>query len=158
MTSSLFARGFHRVSSICFLDRVRLGNIRFFACQPCECREVLLQGEELLLRESLNIDEAVAGALESRDKLVQLQMDRQRVLVLRTLDEKHHQERDNGCSRIDHELPCVGETESGPKRGPYDDGTDGAGERVSAPSPTCHGAGGSLQVPDSVRLFSHLTS
>jgi hypothetical protein len=122
------------MSSICFLDRVRLGNIRFFARQPRECREVLLQGEEFLLRESLNIDEAVTGALESRNKLVQLQMDRQRVLVLRTLDEEHHQERDNGCSRIDHELPCVGVTESRPQRGPYDDDTDGAGERVVLPA------------------------
>jgi hypothetical protein len=54
------------------------------------------------------------GALESRDKLVQLQMDRQRVLVLRTLDEKHHQERDNGCTGIDHELPRVRVTKAGP--------------------------------------------
>lgn len=29
------------------------------------------------------------------------------VAVLRVLDEEHHEESDDGCARVDHQLPCI---------------------------------------------------
>src|SRR4030095_5310354 len=44
------------------------------------------------------------------------------VAVLRVLNQEHHQERNNGCSGVDDQLPRVGKMKSGPGNEP--DGDD----------------------------------
>ena len=69
----------------------------------------------------LDIDERVTGALECRHQLVQFQVDGPRVLVLRPLDEEHHQERDDRGAGVDHQLPGVTELEQRPGDRPHRD-------------------------------------
>ena len=52
------------------------------------------------------------------DQLVELELDRQRVLVLRALDEEDHQEGDDRGAGVDHELPGVGVAEERAQHGP----------------------------------------
>ena len=54
---------------------------------------------------------ARCGRLEGQDQLRELDLQRERVAILRRLYQEDHQERDDGCARIDYELPCVAEVE-----------------------------------------------
>jgi hypothetical protein len=54
-------------------------------------------------------------------QLVQLDLDRLGVAVLRCLDEEHHEEGDDGGERVDHELPGVAEAEERARERPCDD-------------------------------------
>ena len=56
------------------------------------------------LRSSTSIRRLLAPSQRGHD-LVQLQLHGQRVLVLRALDEEHHQEGDDGGAGVDDELP-----------------------------------------------------
>src|SRR5262245_12348889 len=51
-------------------------------------------------------------------------MDRHRVLVLGALNEEHHQERHDGRSGVDDELPGIGVLEDGPGDSPYEDSAE----------------------------------
>ena len=53
-----------------------------------------------------------------RHQLVELQVDRVRVLVLRPLDEEHHQEGDDGGAGVDDELPAESDNEEGDRHRP----------------------------------------
>jgi cytochrome c553 len=66
-----------------------------------------LQGLELHFREVLDADEPLARSFQGRDDLVQLHVDRESVLVLRALDQEHHEERHDGGGRVHDELPGV---------------------------------------------------
>ncbi len=59
-----------------------------------------------------------------------------RVLVLRALDQEHHQERDDGRARVDDELPGVGIAEDRPRRAPHEDDTERDDERGVLPVAT----------------------
>lgn len=47
------------------------------------------------------------------EQLVQLEVNGNTVFVLALLDEKNHQESNDGCARVDHELPVLREMEGG---------------------------------------------
>src|SRR5262249_26784182 len=86
------------------------------------------------------------------DELVQLELDGERVLVLRALDEEHHQEGDDGGAGVDDQLPGVGEAEqrSGPE--PDDDHQHGGGEGPRAARPDRHPPRAGLEgAPDARR-------
>src|SRR5580693_8828360 len=76
---------------------------------------------ELLLAQRFQLDEPVARAAIGANELVELEVKRLGVAVLRVLDEKDHQERDDGRRRVDDELPGVREVEQGAARYPHDD-------------------------------------
>jgi hypothetical protein len=59
----------------------------------------------------------------------------ERVLVLGALNQKHHQERDNGRSSVDDELPGVREVKDRPQDSPPDDDGQRARERGRAAGP-----------------------
>jgi hypothetical protein len=48
------------------------------------------------------------------NQLVEFQVDCACVTILRVLDDEDHQERDDGCARIDDQLPSIGVAEDGP--------------------------------------------
>ena len=81
--------------------RVLLGHL-------CQLAVEAMQGLQLVFAQVFDVDEPVAGAGHGGDQLVELQLNRQRVLVLGALDQEHHQERDDRRARVDHELPAVG--------------------------------------------------
>src|SRR5262245_58487065 len=90
--------------------------------------ELLAQGVELLFRQFLEIDEIIAGAIDRANELVELDLKSHAVAVLRVLDQEHHEKRDNGCRRIDDELPALRETDKGPPCCPEDQEHAGDGE------------------------------
>ena len=44
-----------------------------------------------------------------REQFIQFQMNGHAILVLALLNEKDHQERDDGRARVDDQLPAIGE-------------------------------------------------
>jgi hypothetical protein len=69
---------------------------------------------QLLVGEVLDVDETIARGIGNRDELVELGLQRPRVLVLRMLNQEHHQERHDGRTRVDDELPSIREQKIGP--------------------------------------------
>ena len=63
----------------------------------CETQIVLMQMLQFLLAALLEIDEARIGGFQRAQQLIELQMNRMAVAVLRVLDQEHHRERDDGC-------------------------------------------------------------
>ena len=93
------------------LDGVGLRQMSFPFGQFQNFAESLVEAVETFLGQGFDIDEPVARPFECRDHLVQFQVDGLRVLVLRPLDEEHHQERDDRRAGVDGELPGVGVSE-----------------------------------------------
>ncbi len=71
---------------------------------PELCFELL----KVLVRKVLEIDEFIARVFDRANEFVQFQMDRFCIAVLRVLNQKHHQKRNDGRGRVNDELPCVG--------------------------------------------------
>src|SRR5690348_4297199 len=55
-----------------------------------------------------DVDQTITRTFHCRHDLVELQMNRERVLVLRALNEKHHQKSDDGSAGVDYKLPGIG--------------------------------------------------
>jgi len=55
------------------------------------------------------------------DQRIQLAMHRVHVAVVAVLQEEHHQERHYRGSRVDDQLPGIGESKYGAREHPYDD-------------------------------------
>ena len=94
-----------------------------------ELAEVVAQDLHLVLGQVFGADEPVARPTDRRDQFVELQVDRQRVLVLRSLDQEHHQERDDGGAGVDDELPGVRVVEDRPSYRPDENDGEGQSER-----------------------------
>ena len=62
------------------------------------------------------------------DQLVELDLNSLGVPVLRVLDQEDHQERDDGRSRVDDELPGIAESEERSGDDPDQDNGDGQRE------------------------------
>ena len=82
--------------------------------------ELLMQFVQLLVGHFLKVHQLVAGAFDGSNQLIQLEMHGARVAVLGVLNQEHHQERDDGCPRVDDQLPCVREVEYRPRDRPSD--------------------------------------
>src|SRR5687768_12412184 len=70
--------------------------------------ELPLHLVELLIGAILEIDQLVARRIDAADQLVELEVERAGIAVLSALDQKHHQERDDGGAGVDDQLPGVG--------------------------------------------------
>ena len=68
---------------------------------------IVVQFIEFFVSKILDRGEFILGSLHGKDQFGQLELDRQCVAVLRILNQKHHQERDDGGAGIDDQLPCV---------------------------------------------------
>ena len=67
------------------------------------------------------------------DQLVELDLERVGVAVLRALDQEHHQEGDDRRAGVDHELPRVAEAEQRPADRPQEDHEQRGAERRRPP-------------------------
>src|SRR4029450_12985789 len=72
---------------------------------------VLVERARLALGEILHVDQAVAGAGQRGHDLVELEVNRLGILVLRSLNQEDHEERDDRRPGVDDELPGIGEVE-----------------------------------------------
>jgi len=72
---------------------------------------MLMQLSELLFGPVFEINQSIAGPSHRGNEFVQLQLCRLILLVLRPLNQKHHQEGDNRGAGIDDELPGVRKAE-----------------------------------------------
>lgn len=110
-----------RLHSICghalFVDRMYLLGLAFLRSRSKSSVE-LGDITQILFVEILDADHAIARLFGSCKQLVQLQMHCNAVLVLALLNQKHHQERDDGGTGIDDELPVLGILEDMSKRSP----------------------------------------
>jgi len=66
------------------------------------------------------VDEPVARSCDRGDELIQFQLHGLVFLVLRALNQKHHQKCDDRRARIDYELPRIGKIEERPHGQPHD--------------------------------------
>ena len=67
-----------------------------------EALELFLDLLELFVGAVLQVHQRVAGPVLGADQLIELEVDRLGVAVLRVLDQEHHQERHNRRRRINH--------------------------------------------------------
>ena len=102
----------------------------------------------------LDADELAAGRLHGADQLVELGLDRRRVAVLRVLHQEHHQEGDDGGTRVDDELPVLGEAEQRSGQRPHDHPAEREheGERLAREGGDPPGEGGEGAVHQAAKL------
>jgi hypothetical protein len=94
--------------------------------------ELRLELVELGVVEVFEPHQPIAREGVRSDQLVELQVESVRISVLGVLDEEHHEERHDGRSRVDHELPRVREVEERARDAPHDDDGERADERPGA--------------------------
>ena len=114
---------------------------------------VVVQNVELLLAQVFDVDQPVRGAGDGRHQLVQLELHRARVLVLRVLDQEHHEERHDGRSRVDDELPGVGKVKERAGQEPHDDDPERDSEGL-APARPLRGLAGEV-LPSAAKIDAH---
>src|SRR5262245_33128566 len=88
----------------------------------------LVEGLEVGLGEVLRAHEPVARPSERGHHLVELELDRERVLALGPLDQEHHEEGHDRGPGVDEELPGVGVVEEGAEGEPDHDHPEGERE------------------------------
>jgi len=96
-----------------------------------------MQSFKFTLAKALDVDEAIARALEGGNNFVELKLDGEGVLVLSALDEKDHQEGNDSRSGVDDELPGVGEIKERPCNQPGGDQKNREREGPGTSSPVC---------------------
>src|SRR5665213_2012012 len=108
-------RAFRRLP--CFLARSLHGSLaEFFGLgAPLAFGTDFLQ---FIVGEMLDSNEGVVCRADS-DQLIEFDLNRGAVPVLRVLDQKNHQKRDNGRARVDHKLPRIGILKQRPRDSPY---------------------------------------
>lgn len=85
--------------------------------------KLLVELAELVFHVFLDIDQLVARRARRLDELVEFELDRMRVAILRVLDQEDHEEREDGRAGIDKKLPRSRELEEGTSDCPADDET-----------------------------------
>ena len=90
--------------------------------------ELLFELLKFLIGKVLEIDEFIARVFNRANKFVQFQMDCLGIAILCVLNQKYHQEGDNGRSGIDDQLPRVGKMKSGASKEPDDNDKHSCGK------------------------------
>ena len=100
-----------------------------------ELLKALMEGHDVLFAPIFEVDEAIAGASLRCQQLIELELNREGVFVLRPLDKKNHQECDDSRACIDDELPGIGVMKNGSSYGPEHDDqrSQSEGPRAAAP-------------------------
>ena len=87
-----------------------------------------MESFKFALAKVLNVDETIAGAFERGDYFIELELNGERVLVLGALNEKDHQERNDGSAGVDDKLPRIGKIKERTRDQPYDNQESCEGE------------------------------
>src|SRR5260370_35305499 len=78
------------------------------------------------------IDKFVPCAFKCADHCIEVEMHGFGVAGLRVLDQKHHEEGDDGCGGVDDQLPGIGEMKRWSGQNPYKDNQHSAGKSPRA--------------------------
>src|SRR5215813_8755104 len=104
-------------------------------CIPVsQAREFFLNVLERIVRHFVKIDKAGTRAFHATQQFIELERHDPRFAVLGVLDQKHHQEGDNGRAGVDDELPSIRVAEVRAGEAPDNDGDDRKQERPIASS------------------------
>jgi hypothetical protein len=87
-----------------------------FASGFCQVQIVQPDFLQVAVLQLLHVEERVVRTLHGADQLVQLEVHRFRIPVLRVLDEEHHQKRDDRGPGVDHQLPVRAVAEIRPEK------------------------------------------
>lgn len=92
-----------------------------------------LDGVQFLIGQFFEVQECIMRLGIGADQFVELDLHGGTLAVLRVLDQKHHEERDDGRTGIDHKLPRVAVVEVAARERPNNDDQqcDNEGERMS---------------------------
>ena len=115
--------------SLSFFDRMALGKLDVIPGHLDKLLIMRVQRFDFFLRKIFDIDQTIAGAFERCNDLVQLQVNRMRILVLRTLNKKDHQERYDRRTGVYYKLPRVRKMKQWPRYSPDNDHRQGKDER-----------------------------
>src|SRR5882762_11965006 len=100
--------------------------VSLFLAAPADPVEFLFELRQLVIGHIFKIHHLVTRAFDGEDELVELEVKSLGVAVLGILNEKYHQERNDGCAGVDDQLPRIGVMKEGPEERPYDDYPDGS--------------------------------
>src|SRR6202040_2886090 len=75
------------------------------------------------------INQLIARALNGADQFIKLQVDRFGVAILGILNEKNHEESDDGSASVNDELPGIGEMKGRPRQPPQHNDENGTNKR-----------------------------
>jgi hypothetical protein len=127
--------------------------------QPLVVASYGLEGGRI---QPFEIDHLVPCSAYRPNQLVELDLYRPRVPVLRVLNQEDHEERHDRGGRVDHQLPGIGEPEQGAHREPQHDQEHGRPEAGSmtrdprdAPGESAEPARPVVVVPGRHRDFAH---
>jgi len=93
---------------------------------------------KLFVRKLLEIDKLIARVFDRTNQFVQFEMHCFSVTVLRVLNQKYHQKRDDGRGGVNDELPGVGKMKDRSRQEPNKDHDYG---RSKCPGAAEHGGG-----------------
>lgn len=93
-----------------------------------EFDEFILQELQLIILHVFDVDERIARRVDRLNKLIELEVNRARVAVLRILDEEDHEEGEDGRTGVHEELPFLGIMEERARERPKKDERDGRHE------------------------------
>src|SRR6185295_6121658 len=79
--------------------------------------------------EVLKVQQCIVRTLRGADHFVEFQLNGCTITVLRMLHQKHHEKRDDCCSGIDDELPCIAKMKNRAGQGPEQDYPKSEGKR-----------------------------
>ena len=82
--------------------------------------ELFFKSLQLFIRKVLEIDEFIARVFNRANEFVQFQMNCLSISILGVLNQKYHQESDNGRSGVYDQLPRVGKVKNGATNEPDD--------------------------------------
>jgi len=108
---------------------VALGELEVLLGQLDKLLIMRVQRIDFFFRKIFDIDQTVAGAFERRNDFVQLQVNRMRILVLRALNKKDHQEGYDRRAGVYDKLPGVREAKQRPGNSPNNDHRQSEDER-----------------------------
>jgi hypothetical protein len=129
------------VATMGLVDRVRLKKIAIPLGARCEGTKVLVKDLQLGFAEIFDVDQSVARAVKGGDDFVEFELNREPILVLGALNEKHHQKGDDGGAGVDHQLPRIRIVEDRPADDPGQEHEHRHRERPRAAGPS-RGPGG----------------
>lgn len=102
---------------------------------------LFFQRVKLFIGKLLDIDEIIIGGMVRAYQLIELQMQRLGVTVLRVLDQKDDQKRNDGCAGINNELPGVRKMKERAADRPGNQYDDGGKEHIRMTDKLCGCAG-----------------
>ena len=110
--------------------------VRFLG-SALQALEFFLEFLHVFIRQVFKVDKFITRTFKGPDQFVEFQLNGFPVAVLGVLNQEHHQEGYDGCTRVNDKLPRIGKMKHRPGRGPDDDDGDCDNERPRRSNRRC---------------------